>query len=130
MSQLPNASVERLTRNFGGAAPEGTAPERSELAAEVRVLAFAEGGAQSVPACRACYGPQSAPINPAFPSRAGQHAPYVAQHLTLWREGNRGRGRAAELMFKASKDLTDEEIAALAAHYLGLEPAKLDDTGE
>ena len=130
MSQIPKASVERLARNLADVSPEGTAMAPSELAAEGRALAYAEGGSQSVPACRACHGPWSAPINPAFPSLAGQHAPYLAQQLTLWREGNRGGGRAAELMFKASKDLTDEEIAALAAYYSGLNPAKLDDTAE
>ncbi|QFT81653.1 Cytochrome c4 precursor [Roseovarius sp. THAF27] len=128
MSQRPGGSVDRLARTFADVSPEGGAAEPSQLAEQGRALAFAEGGSQSVPACRACHGPWPAPINPAFPSLAGQHAPYLEQQLKLWREGNRGGGRAAELMFKAARDLTDAEIAALSAYYAERAPAKLSET--
>ncbi|MEY8842431.1 cytochrome c, partial [Cribrihabitans sp. XS_ASV171] len=55
------------------------------------------------------------------------HAPYLEQQLTLWREGNRGGGAAAELMHHAARSLEDAEIAALAAYYASLAPAKLND---
>ncbi|MFN3208072.1 MAG: c-type cytochrome [Roseovarius sp.] len=130
MSQLPASSVDRLARNFAEAIPSGQASERSETDARGRALAYAEGGSQSVPACRACHGPWPAPINAAFPSLAGQHAPYLTQQLKLWREGNRGGGRADELMYKAARGLTDAEIEALASYYSGLAPAKLNTTSD
>lgn len=126
VSDLPRAAIPEIARQLGEVAPSGEASARDDTFEEGRKLAAAEGGSQSVPACRACHGPWPEPLNQGFPSLAGQHAPYLAQQLKLWRDGNRGGGPAAELMYKAARDLSDAEIAALAGYYSGLAPAKLD----
>ncbi|RKF12716.1 class I triheme cytochrome c [Roseovarius spongiae] len=130
LSHLPRAAIPDVAADFAATAPRGSAAPRTAEFDAGRALAFAEGDSHSVPACRACHGPWSEPLNPAFPSIAGQHAPYLEQQLRLWRKGNRGGGRAAELMYKAARDLTDEQISALAAYYSGLAPARLNDVAE
>lgn len=126
ISTVPGGAIPRLAERFARVAPKGAPDTRTPTTDAGRDLAFASGRSQSVPACRACHGPWPEPLNPAFPSLAGQHAPYLKQQLELWRDGNRGGGRAAELMFRAARDLTDDDIAALAQYYAGLKPARLD----
>ena len=130
MSEVPDAAIAGLAAKFASVAPEGEARSRTVLFEKGRALAFAESGSQSVPACRACHGPWSARINPAFPSLAGQHAPYLSRQLKLWREGNRGGGPEADMMFRAARDLTDADIEALVAYYAGLAPAELNEVAE
>ncbi len=107
----------------GSAAPPGPA-----LVDRGRALATL--GSDDVPACRACHGPWAKPIDTAFPSLAGQNAPYLRQQLQLWRDGNRGGSPVARLMRQAVEHLTDDDIDELAAYYASLEPAKLNATSD
>ncbi|QYX56888.1 c-type cytochrome [Roseovarius sp. SCSIO 43702] len=127
MSGVPEDAIARIARRFAEVEPKGDAAPMDDLARDGKTLAYAEGASESVPSCRACHGPWPEPLNPAFPSLAGQGAPYLAAQLKLWREGARGGGPAAELMFKSARDLDDAEIEALAAYYAALEPASLDE---
>ncbi|ETX30392.1 c-type cytochrome [Roseivivax isoporae] len=129
MSHVPEAAIGELAAAFSATAPSGSATAPEGPAERGRALA-AESGTDEVPACRACHGPWPEPLNPAFPSLAGQYEPYLAQQLRLWRDGNRGGGRVSELMHHAAQELTDEDIAALAAYYASLAPAKLDETAD
>ncbi|MFD1343119.1 c-type cytochrome [Litorisediminicola beolgyonensis] len=129
MSHVPADAIPRLAAAFAGNAPSG-GPARdvdTELAETGRALAT-EGGTVEVPACNACHGPWDKPLDPAFPSLAGQYAPYLKTQLELWREGIQGGGRVAELMHHAAQELTDAQIEALAAYYASLAPATLDET--
>lgn len=129
MDGIPEEAIPRIARRFASVEPDGSASAGGELSRRGRELATARGTAD-VPACRACHGPWPDPLNPAFPSLAGQHAPYLEAQLKLWRDGNRGGGRASELMHHAARDLTDDDIAALASYYAGMAPAKLDHARE
>ncbi|WOI55268.1 c-type cytochrome [Palleronia sp. LCG004] len=116
------------SRGPGAAAETTAAPEQVERG---RAIAYAEvPGSEDVPACRACHGPWPEPIDQAFPSLAGQYAPYLETQLDLWREGERGGGPRAELMHEAAERLTDEQIADVAAYYASLAPATLDEVAE
>ena len=130
-SLLPPASDDAVLEAYlGEVGPaNGEAPD-ADLAGTGRALAFAEAGSGDVPACRACHGPWEAPLDESFPSLAGQYAPYLEQQLTLWRDGARGGSRVAELMHAAAAELTDDDIAALAAWYASLPPARLNDVRE
>ncbi|SLN12683.1 Cytochrome c4 precursor [Roseivivax jejudonensis] len=130
MSQVPENEIAELAAHFADGTPGGSARTFGDLEGLGRALAV-EGGTDEVPACAACHGPWPEPLNPAFPSLAGQYAPYLAQQLRLWRDGeDRGGGRASQLMHHAARDLTDDDIAALAAYYAALAPAKLNDVTE
>ena len=103
----------------------GTAETDPELAAEGAALAAAETGDDDVPACRACHGPEPTREAPGTPSLSGQHEAYLQTQLKLWRDGERGGGRRANLMHVVAHDLSDHDIAALAAYYASLPPQKL-----
>jgi len=78
---------------------------------------------EGVPACSGCHGP-SGLGNPAagYPVLAGQHAEYVRSSLKAYRDGQReGYGQAA-IMAGVADDLTDSDIAAVAAYVQGLQP--------
>jgi cytochrome c553 len=91
---------------------------------EVGERVFDAGNATSgVPACKACHGPTGAGNpGPAWPSVGGQHAGYVATQLTGFRDGMvwGADARANTIMRDVAKNLTDEEIQALATYVEGL----------
>lgn len=124
---LDRAEIAGLAARLARSVPEGTAAAPDPGAERGRSLATRRGSFD-VPACRACHGPWPEPLNPAFPALAGQYAPYLDAQLRLWRDGNRGGGTMARLMHHAARDLTDDEIAALAAYYASLAPATLNET--
>lgn len=82
---------------------------------------------RGIPACGACHGPAGhGNPGPSYPSLGGQHATYVAAQLNLFRDGAvYGRGNHANaVMAGVARDLTDEEIQALATYIEGLHEAQ------
>ncbi len=79
--------------------------------------------ARGIPACLACHGPTGRG-NPGvpYPAIGGQHATYTALHLNGFRAGTAwGRGEEVNtIMVDVAKQLTDEEIQALASYIEGL----------
>ena len=118
---IPVAAVEpqllrELARHFS--ALPAPAPAVAPDAAEVkRGEEIARHGVPShdVPACLGCHGRPDR--NPVYPEIAGQPAEYLEIQLHLFREGKRGGTRFEHLMRNAAKNLSDEEIAALAAYF-------------
>ena len=89
--------------------------------------------ARGVPACMACHGPSGAGNpGPAYPNLGGQHASYVSAKLTAFRGGLvLGKGDYANaVMSQVTKNLSDEEIQALATYVEGLHPAADDAAGK
>jgi cytochrome c553 len=70
---------------------------------------------RSVQACNNCHGPGGAGELPAIPYLAGQYATYIALELRMWQHGF--RKSSSNGMALVSKQLTDQEIAAVAAYY-------------
>lgn len=70
---------------------------------------------RDVPACLGCH--RSPDRNPVYPGLAGQPAEYLEVQLRLFRAEKRGGTRFEHLMRNAAKNLSDEEIAALAAYF-------------
>ena len=74
-------------------------------------------------ACVDCHGAAgNAPIDPTYPKLGGQYHDYIAQALQKYRDGDRKH----PLMASQAADLTDQQIADLAA-YFGSQPAHLRD---
>jgi cytochrome c553 len=74
-------------------------------------------------ACVDCHGPAgNAPIDATYPKLAGQYRDYLAHSLQMYRDGD----RANALMAAQAADLTDQEIADLAA-YFAAQPGDLTD---
>lgn len=74
-------------------------------------------------ACVDCHGAGgNAPIDPSYPKLGGQYHDYLAHALQMYRDGDRSNA----LMASQAKNLTDQQIADLAA-YFGSQPSELTD---
>lgn len=69
--------------------------------------------------CALCHGPEGESASAIYPRLAAQHPEYMAKQLKDFRDGR----RKSEAMAEMVKDLTDDEITALAA-YFAAKPAK------
>jgi cytochrome c553 len=67
--------------------------------------------------CQACHGLDGMSKLPEAPHLAGQVEPYLVKSLTDYRDG----GRKNEMMSVVAPNLTDEDIADLAAYYAAIE---------
>lgn len=73
--------------------------------------------------CIDCHGPSgNAPIDPTYPKLGGQYYDYIAHSLQMYRDGD----RANVLMASQAAELTDQQIADLAA-WFGAQPTQLRD---
>jgi cytochrome c553 len=78
-------------------------------------LAKVGNAARSIPGCDNCHGPDGVGEPPAIPYLAGQYASYIASELHMWQGGL--RKSSADAMAFVAKQLTDQDIAAVAAYY-------------
>ena len=79
--------------------------------------------ARGIPSCAACHGPTGRGVpGPSWPSLQAQHAQYTAQQLRAFRDGMVwGKDANANvIMASAARNLSDEEIDALASYLQGL----------
>jgi cytochrome c553 len=72
---------------------------------------------RQVPACAGCHSPTGAGIPSQYPRLSGQHAEYVANQLTGFRDGTR---KNSAQMSQVTAKLNDKEIKALADYVAGL----------
>lgn len=101
-------------------APEGAAAAKSSSAglppgfvAAGEKQANAKGVATGQ-SCIDCHGAEgNAPIDPSYPILAGQYVDYLAYALESYRNGTRDH----VMMSMQAKDLTDQQIADLAAYF-------------
>jgi cytochrome c553 len=85
------------------------------LLKEGEQLAKVGNEARRIPACDNCHGPAGVGEPPAIPYLAGQYASYITNELHMWQGGL--RKNSADAMAFMAKQLTDQEIAAVAAYY-------------
>jgi cytochrome c553 len=71
--------------------------------------------AERVELCATCHGTDGIPVNKESPIIAGQHMFYLLTQLRDFR----AERRSSELMTPIAKDLSDEEMKALATYYSG-----------
>ncbi len=74
---------------------------------------------RGIAACASCHGAAGQGVGAGNPALAGQPAPYLADQLRKWQEGER-YGDAQGLMRDAARQLADAEIAPLAAYVASL----------
>jgi cytochrome c553 len=78
-------------------------------------------------ACVDCHGAGgNAPIDPTYPKLGGQYHDYIAHSLQMYRDGDRAGSPTSDLMAGQARDLSDQQIADLAA-YFGSQPTQLRD---
>ena len=99
----------------------GQAEDNAELLALGEALYRSGNMKKAIPACTACHSVNGAGNALAgFPSVAGQQKAYLASTLKAYRSGERGAGDYALVMQAVSKNLSDDEIDALANYMHGL----------
>lgn len=87
-------------------------------AAAGKALASKKGA--SGQACVDCHGADgNAPIDATYPKLGGQYADYIAHSLQAYRSGARGGSPTTDLMASQAKELSDQQIADLAAYFGG-----------
>jgi cytochrome c553 len=67
--------------------------------------------------CQACHGMDGLSKNPESPNLAGQLGPYLVKAITEYRSETRKN----ESMNIVTKDLTDDDIANIAAYYSSIQ---------
>ncbi len=77
----------------------------------------ARAGRQKITTCQACHGLDGLSKNPESPNLAGQVESYLARSLEAYRSGERKN----DAMNIVAKDLTDEDIADVAAYYASIQ---------
>lgn len=70
-------------------------------------------GKKRATACQTCHGMDGLSKLPEAPNLAGQVEPYLVKALAEYRDGKRQN----EIMNVVAKDLSDTDIADLAAYY-------------
>ena len=73
----------------------------------------AEAGKDKAVSCGACHGADGNSANPAWPSIAGQHAPYIVAQLKAFKNSKRSN----PLMMGQVAALSDQDMADLAVYY-------------
>ncbi|MGO4998022.1 c-type cytochrome [Oceanisphaera sp. W20_SRM_FM3] len=85
----------------------------------VNAAGDATAGAGKVAACAACHGAEGVPSVAIYPKLAGQDAAVIESALKAFRAGERTEGMAA-MMTPQAANLSDQDIADIAAHYSAL----------
>jgi len=79
-----------------------------------------DAGAEKAVTCQACHGVAGAKsVTPDIPLLAGQHADYLSHALKAYRSG----ARQQAVMATFAQQLSDQDIADLAAYFSAQESA-------
>ncbi len=81
----------------------------------------AGAGAGKAAVCAGCHGVDGNSVVPLYPKIAGQHAIYLASSLKAYQSQERKGGNAA-LMYALVANLSDQDIADLAAYFAAQTP--------
>ncbi len=120
-------ATQRAVAGVADDSPIASGPNQGRKFYQVGESLFRAGKpAAGVPACLACHGPTGrGNPGPTYPSLGGQHATYTAAKLTAYRGGETwGTGANANIIMNSiARNLSDEEIQALATYIQGLHAA-------
>jgi cytochrome c553 len=96
---------------------------RPAAASIERGRALAEHGdaATKVPACMACHGADA--LN-TYPRLAGQHAPYMANRLRLWKAGLAPGSDGERIMTPIASLMSAQQIDDAVAYFAALKPSR------
>ncbi len=127
-AQLSGPQVEDLSAHFANLPVRTVSSPQADPALVARGQAIASQGIRerAIPACSNCHESNGASITGA-PHIAGQSAAYLRRELGAMRQGGRGATLWWNPMSTVAHDLGDRDIAAVAAYYSGLKPAKATD---
>ena len=118
--QLIVTDLAHVAAYFGKDAEPGVGLGDREHIADINIERLATEGdsARRIPACNSCHvNGSGGPIE--TPTLSGQHQAYLENQLRAYRSGQR-RNDVYKRMRSIARELTDEEISALARYYQGV----------
>jgi cytochrome c553 len=89
------------------------------LTSTATLAADAAAGKAKAAVCAACHGTNGISLIPMYPNLAGQKEQYLASSLKAFRDGQRKN----MIMAPMAANLSDDDIANLAAYYAKLDPS-------
>lgn len=119
-------ATQRVLAGIGDDSVIKEGPNQGKKYYQVGERIYRGGKADGTPSCIACHGPTGRGIpGPTYPAIGGQHASYTAAKLTAFKNGTIwGKEDQSNAVMKAvAKNLSDEEIQALATYLQGLHDA-------
>jgi len=121
---LSEKDMADLAAFYASLKPAPSAVAVPAEAATILPLTRVGDGTRLMPACDACHGPRGAGESGSYgmPKLSGQKSDDMALQLTTFRSGERAND-VYRVMRDVCKNLTDAEIAGLAAYYSGRPPA-------
>lgn len=129
VTEVKKADYPRVAAWFAGQTPPWPKPTFDMPADTARARQFAFSGADGIGACLSCHSVaalgliEKAIIGPRI---AGQYDYYIAKQLRDYRSGLRTENDPEQIMTKIARQLSDEDIAGLAA-FLSRNPALHDE---
>lgn len=122
---LPGSPAARQPVSTAPAAPVSQVTWGPSLIARLNKPDAARGQEIAASVCAACHGEKGLTADPAqFPNMAGQSAFAIYKQLHDYKSG----ARANEIMQPVVADLTDEQMADVAAHFAALQQARWEQT--
>jgi cytochrome c553 len=122
-TQTINLTVSIVTMGFiltGCGTPENKV-QTSASSGNTQFIETTPKTLQRVQICASCHGVDGKATIPIYPNLAGQNAEYIIIALKGYRSQTRTGGQASA-MYGLSSQLSDEEIAQLAAYYSNMRP--------
>jgi cytochrome c553 len=109
VAALDDADIANLAKIY--------ADRPTEERPKVQLPALVQSGdaSRKIPACSTCHDKPG--LNPAYPMLSGLNRDYIRNQLRLFVAGTRGGGAYRELMARAARNLTEQDIEALARYY-------------
>lgn len=106
---------------------EATAAPVSQVAWTAEIIdrlgaAGPEAGAVAAELCAGCHGDSGVPVDPTFPSIAGQSALAIYKQMHDFRSGS----RASDVMMPIAQELDDQAIVDVSAFYAAQTKGTLD----
>lgn len=83
---------------------------------------------RKIPACLSCHGFNGRGVDPIYPKIGEQKYVYLTNQLKKWRDGSRANDPMAQMQ-KVAQQLTDEDIANVAAYLTNAPQTTLGNTG-
>jgi cytochrome c553 len=117
LQNLPDDYLHDIARYFADQHPPYAEPERPEGGAAMlekgRTIAMQGDPSRKLPACASCHGAQLSGLAPAIPGLLGLPRDYILAQIGSWKNNQR-RAAAPDCMSDVARQLTPEDIAAVA----------------
>ena len=121
-ARLSDDEIDGFARYFSGKErkPAKTPAVPPDVLAHGQALAVPSDSVRSSAACLSCHVTDASKRSPTVPDIAGQDPAYLAEQLRLFRSGVRSETKSAQIMVRAAKMLTDQDIEAVSAYVASL----------